>query len=130
MFVRTLPSGLTGLAVWAFALLTGLEPAVAWGIVAFGLNYIPFIGSFAATILPGLFALVQFDSWQSIAVVILGLALIQFVIGNYLEPRVAGAALSISPLAVIFSIFFWSFLWGIPGALRLNEVDRHASVWA
>jgi len=29
---------------------------------------------------------------------------------------VAGAALSISPLAVIFAVFFWSFLWGIPGA--------------
>jgi len=117
MWVRTLLSALTGFAVWAFAALTGLEPAVAWGIIAFGLNYIPFIGSFAATILPGLFALAQFESWQSIAVVIVGLALIQFVIGNYLEPRVAGAALSISPLAVIFSVFFWGFLWGIPGAL-------------
>ena len=34
-----------------------------------------------------------------------------------LEPRMAGAALAISPLAVIFTVFFWSFLWGIPGAL-------------
>jgi AI-2 transport protein TqsA len=117
MVVRTALSALTGLAVWGFASLTGLELAAAWGLIAFALNYIPFIGSFAATILPGLFAMAQFDSWQTIAVIVFGLIVIQFVIGNYLEPRIAGAALSISPLAVIFAVFFWSFLWGIPGAL-------------
>ena len=41
---------------------------------------------------------------------------IQFAIGNYLEPIVAGAALSISPLAVVFAVFFFGFLWGMPGA--------------
>ena len=47
---------------------------------------------------------------------LLGLFAIQFAIGNYLEPLVAGKALAISPLAVVFAVFFWSFLWGIPGA--------------
>ena len=44
MLVRTLLSLLTGLAIWGFALLAGLEPAIAWGLLAFALNYIPFIG--------------------------------------------------------------------------------------
>jgi AI-2 transport protein TqsA len=117
MLVRTFLSALTGVAVWAFAVVAGLELALAWGIIAFALNYIPFIGPFVATILPGLFAMAQFDSWQSVAIVVLGLTVIQFFIGNYLEPLVAGAALAISPLAVVFAVFFWSFLWGIPGAL-------------
>ena len=82
MLVRTLVSALTGVAVWAFALIAGLELAVAWGIIAFALNYIPFIGPFVATILPGLFALAQFDSWQSVAIVFVGLTMIQFLIGN------------------------------------------------
>jgi AI-2 transport protein TqsA len=116
MLVRTQLSALTGVAVWAFALLTGLELAAAWGIIAFALNYIPFLGPWLATILPALFAIAQFDSWQPIVIIVLGLFAIQFTIGNYLEPLVAGAALSISPLAVIFAVFFWSFLWGIPGA--------------
>jgi AI-2 transport protein TqsA len=59
----------------------------------------------------------QFDSWQSIALIFFGLMLIQFIIGNYLEPLVAGAAVAISPLAVVFAVFFWALLWGIPGAL-------------
>jgi AI-2 transport protein TqsA len=116
MLVRTQLSALTGVVVWGFALLTGLELAAAWGIIAFALNYIPFLGPWVATILPALFAMAQFDSWQPIIILVLGLFAIQFTIGNYLEPLVAGAALSISPLAVIFAVFFWSFLWGIPGA--------------
>lgn len=116
MVVRTQLSVLTGVAVWVFALLSGLELASAWGIIAFALNYIPFLGPFVATILPALFAMAQFDSWQLVAVVVMGLFAIQFVIGNYLEPLVAGAALAISPLAVVFAVFFWAFLWGIPGA--------------
>jgi AI-2 transport protein TqsA len=116
MLVRTLLSLLTGFVIWGFALLTGLEPAVAWGLLAFVLNYIPFLGPFIATLLPGLFALAQLDSWQMIVFVILGLVAIQFLIGNYLEPLVAGATLSVSPLVVVFAVVFWGYLWGIPGA--------------
>jgi AI-2 transport protein TqsA len=116
MLVRTQMSALTGLAVWGFALFSGLELAPAWGIIAFVLNYIPFIGSFVATLLPGLFAVAQFETWQDSLFVILGMFAIQFAIGNYLEPLVAGAALSISPLAVVFAVFFFGFLWGMPGA--------------
>ena len=47
--------------MWGFALLSGLELAAAWGIIAFALNYIPFLGSFVATILPALFAMAQFE---------------------------------------------------------------------
>jgi AI-2 transport protein TqsA len=117
MLVRTLLSLLTGLAIWGFALLAGLEPAIAWGLLGFALNYIPFIGPFVATLLPAVFAVAQLDTWQAVIIVFMGLTAIQFLIGNYLEPLAAGAALSISPLAVVFAVFFWGLLWGIPGAL-------------
>jgi len=116
MLVRSAMSVLTGLVVWAFALLAGLELATAWGLIAFVLNYIPFIGPLVATVFPTLFALVQFGSWQLAAIVFLGLNVIQFLIGSYLEPRIAGAALSMSPFLVLFAVFFWAFLWGLPGA--------------
>ena len=116
MLVRTQMSALTGLAVWAWALFSGLELAPAWGIIAFVVNYIPFIGSFVATLLPSLFAVAQFADWQDAVFVFIGMFAIQFGIGNYLEPLVAGAALSISPLAVVFAVFFFGFLWGMPGA--------------
>ena len=138
MLVRSAMSVLTGLVVWAFALLAGLELATAWGVIAFVLNYIPFIGPLIATVFPTLFALAQVGSWQLAVVVFLGLNLIQFLIGSYLEPRIAGAALSVSPFLVLFAVFFWAFLWGLPGAfigvpiviagLTLCE-QRHSTRW-
>ncbi|WP_245426363.1 AI-2E family transporter [Phyllobacterium bourgognense] len=116
MLVRTFASISTGLIVWAFASFAGLELAAAWGAIAFALNYIPFLGPFVATVLPTLFAIGQFDSWQMALAVFAGLNLIQFLIGSYLEPLLTGASLAISPFAVIFSVFFWSFMWGVPGA--------------
>ena len=116
MLVRTVMSVLTGIVVWSFALLAGIELATAWGVIAFVLNYIPFIGPLIATVFPTLFALVQFESWQLAIAVFACLNLIQFMIGSYLEPRMAGAALSISPFIVLFAVFFWSFLWGVAGA--------------
>ncbi|CAI2933773.1 Transport of quorum-sensing signal protein [Aminobacter niigataensis] len=116
MAVRTFASVLTGLVVWGFALVAGLELAAAWGAIAFALNYIPFLGPFFATMFPTLFAIAQFESWQMAFVVFIGLNLIQFMIGSYLEPILTGASLAISPFAVIFAVFFWSFMWGISGA--------------
>jgi AI-2 transport protein TqsA len=116
MLVRSVMSILTGAVIWGVVLLAGLELATAWGVIAFVLNYIPFIGPAVATVFPTLFAAAQFGSWEIALVVFVCLNLIQFLIGSYLEPRIAGAALSVSPFLILFAVFFWSFLWGIPGA--------------
>lgn len=116
MLVRSFASVLTGLFVWSFSLLAGLELAAAWGAIAFALNYIPFLGPLIATVFPTLFAIVQFESWQMAVTVFLCLNAIQFVTGSYIEPRVTGSTLTISPFAVVFAVFFFSFLWGLQGA--------------
>jgi len=116
MVVRTVASVFTGFIVWVFALVAGLELAAAWGAIAFALNYIPFLGPLVATLFPTLFAIAQFESWQMAVIVFLGLSVIQFVIGSYLEPLITGASLAISPFAVVFAVFFGSFMWGLSGA--------------
>jgi predicted PurR-regulated permease PerM len=116
MLVRTLMSLLTGFLVWVFAAAIGLNYAAEWGVIAFVLNYVPFIGSFVATLLPTLFALAQFASWQVSLTVFVCLNVIQFVVGSYIEPRVCGTVLAISPIVVLAAVFFWTFLWGLPGA--------------
>lgn len=116
LLIRTLMSVATGVLVWALATLAGLELAAEWGVIAFALNYIPFIGPFIATVFPTLFALAQFASWQAALAVFVGLNVIQFVIGSYIEPRVSGSALAMSPFVVLFAVFLWTFLWGLFGA--------------
>jgi predicted PurR-regulated permease PerM len=114
--IRTLMSAITGVLVWALASLTGLQFATEWGVIAFALNYVPFIGPFIATTFPTLFALAQFASWQAALVLFGCLNVIQFVVGSYIEPRVHGSALAVSPFVVLFSVFLWTFLWGLFGA--------------
>src|SRR2546429_289349 len=93
----------------------GLPFAFEWGVIAFVLNYIPFIGPFVATLFPTLLAMTQFESWPAVLGVFVCLNVIQFAVGSYIEPRVAGWMLSISPVVVLFAIFFWTFLWGLFG---------------
>ncbi|RUP00721.1 MAG: AI-2E family transporter [Hyphomicrobium sp.] len=116
MQVRTQMSIITGLLVYGFALLAGLPLALQWGVLAFGLNFIPFIGPFIATLFPTIFAAAQFASLPAVVAIFTCLNIIQFVVGSYLEPRFVGNALSMSPIVVLFSVFFWTFLWGLPGA--------------
>jgi predicted PurR-regulated permease PerM len=115
MLVRTEMSAVTGLLVGVFAWITGLPFATEWGVIAFVLNYIPYIGPFIATLLPTLLAMIHFESWQAVLGMFVGLNLIQFVVGNYVEPLAAGSLLSVSPTVVLFAIFFWTFLWGLFG---------------
>jgi predicted PurR-regulated permease PerM len=117
MLVRTQMSLLTGLLVWAFARAIGLDLAGEWGVIAFTLNYVPFIGPLIATVFPAAFALVQFESWQWALLVLASLNAIQFMVGSYLEPRISGNALAISPSVVLFAVFFWTFLWGFFGSV-------------
>jgi predicted PurR-regulated permease PerM len=116
MLIRTIASILTGFATYLLALLVGLELALAWGVISFVLNYIPVLGPLVAVVLTSLFAAAQFESLQQTLMVLAGLSVIQFTIGSYLEPLLAGSTLAISPFLVLFAVFFWTFLWGIPGA--------------
>jgi predicted PurR-regulated permease PerM len=115
MLVRTQMSLLTGIFVGVFAWLLGLQFAIEWGVIAFTLNYIPFIGPFIATLFPTLLAMTQFDSWQEVLTLFVCLNIIQFVIGSYIEPRISGSMLSISPSLVLFATLLWTFLWGLFG---------------
>jgi predicted PurR-regulated permease PerM len=116
MILRSVISLMTGALVAGFSYVAGLDLWLEWGVIAFALNYIPFIGPLIATVLPTIFAIAQFESWQMGLVVLVGMNVIQFVSGNYLEPRMAGTTLSLSPFMVLFAVLFWSFLWGLPGA--------------
>ena len=116
MLVRSIMSVVTGVCVWGFARFMGLDLAAEWGVIAFVLNYIPFIGPLVATLFPTIFAILQFGSWEVALVVFLCLNLIQTISGSYIEPLLAGKTLAVSSFMVLLAVFLGSFLWGIPGA--------------
>ncbi len=107
---------LTGLFVGLWCAAVGLEGALLWGFFAFALNYIPVLGSLLAGIPPTVIALVSIDFLTGISLGA-GILLINFVIGNILEPRIMGRTMGLSPLVVLLSVALWGWVLGPVGAL-------------
>jgi predicted PurR-regulated permease PerM len=106
-----------GLLTTVVLLIFGVDFAFTWGALAFLFNYIPYLGSLIATLLPILLALVQFDSWWQAAVIGVVLVGMQEFLGMVVEPKMAGAKLGVSPLLIILSLAFWGVVWGIVGMI-------------
>jgi AI-2 transport protein TqsA len=115
LWVQTITGFMIAAACWLLFAIMGLENALFWATVTFVLAYIPVVGGVAASVLPALFALVQFPSPVN-AIVILGVSQgVQFLVGNVIQPRMTGDSLNISVLVVFMSLAFWGKLWGGPG---------------
>lgn len=108
---------LTGLASAAWALLVGLDLALVWGILNFLLNFVPLVGNIVGILPPTLYAVVQFQNVSMPFLVLIGFLVLQIVISNFVYPALQGHNLSLSPFAIVVALAFWSWMWGIPGAL-------------
>ena len=116
LWVMTLTSLLTAVLTIAWCFIVGVDLAFVWGLIGFVFNYIPTLGSIAAVIPPTLIAFLFNGVGRGIAT-LAGLAVIQVVMGNFIDPRVQGKSLQLSPFVALFSIAFWGWVWGISGAI-------------
>ena len=114
--IKALVSLATGLAIWLWLLLLGVEFPTLWGLLAFSLNFIPNFGSLMAALPPALLALVR-SGPTGMVLVLLGFAIVNLVLGSVLEPRIMGRRLGLSPLVVLLSLIFWGWVWGPVGLL-------------
>jgi len=123
--VKTFVSFLTGVLSYIILLLFGVDFPVLWAFLIFLLNYIPYLGAFIATILPALLATFQFESLLMGLFVFLAIQGVQTLMGSFVEPKISGKTLNLSPTIVLFSLAFWGTLWGIVGlaiAIPLTSV--------
>ena len=97
--------------LWAF----GISFPGTWGVLAFVGNFIPFIWSRVALVLPMLLAFLELEPpLRPLAVLVL-LMLTQFVTNNFIEPRLTAHAVDLSPLVVLVALAFWGLCWGVMG---------------
>jgi len=116
--IKTFTSALTGILGYAILKAFSVDFAEFWGLLLFLFNYIPIIGSFIATILPIFVALVQPGiGLGSTALVSLLLISVQQGVGSFIEPRLMGNTLNLSPLVILISLAFFGSIWGVTGAL-------------
>jgi AI-2 transport protein TqsA len=114
MVIKSLTSLATALCIWVWLWFLGLDFAVLWALLAFFLNFVPFVGSILMAAPAVLLALVQTDL-QTTLLVALGYLAVNVVIGSILEPRIMGRGLGISTLAVFLSLLFWGWVLGTVG---------------
>ncbi len=115
--VKTGASILTAVLSFSVLYFIGVDFPVFWAFLIFLLNYIPTIGSIVATFFPSMVALVQFDTLGPFFAVLIIITGLQFLIGSFLEPRLLGNSLNISPLVIVLSLVLWGLIWGVVGML-------------
>jgi predicted PurR-regulated permease PerM len=104
---------LAGISAW----LCGIADPLLWGTVAFLLNYIPIVGPIIGMLTMFLVGLLTFSEPLP-ALLPAGIYLAMHVIeGQIITPMLLARRFTLSPLLVILSLFFWNWMWGVPGAL-------------
>ncbi len=117
LFTITLINAVLGLLVGFAAWAVGLPNPALWGVLAGLLNFIPYFGPITGVAVLMIVGFVTFDEpWRAILPAIIYLVL-HGVESNVITPLILGRRLTLNPLVIFISLMFWTWLWGIPGAL-------------
>ena len=114
--IKVFISLVTGGLFYVIAMIAGLDFALLWGVMAVVLNFIPTIGSILITALMILMSIIQFaPSFGPIIFVAVGTILTQNIIGNFLDPRLSGNSLNLSPFIILSALGIFGYVWGVVG---------------
>ncbi|MBR4477771.1 MAG: AI-2E family transporter [Spirochaetales bacterium] len=114
--IKVFVSIVTGVIFYVIAIIVKLDFALLWGVMAVVLNFIPTIGSIIITALMILMAIIQFaPSIGPILFVAIGTILTQNIIGNFLDPRLSGNSLNLSPFVILAALGIFGYVWGVVG---------------
>lgn len=97
--------------------ILGIPNALLWGLLTLVLRFVPYIGPVIGMVLPLFLALAIAPGWSLVLWVAALFATIELISNNIIEPWLYGAHTGLSPLAVIISAIFWSWLWGPLGLM-------------
>jgi predicted PurR-regulated permease PerM len=106
-----------GTAVGAGFFFLGVPNPAMWGMVAALLNYIPYFGPIAGIILAGVVGILSFNTIPGELEPALWYLLLHLLEANLVTPILLGRRFTLNPVVIFISLIFWTWLWGIPGAL-------------
>jgi len=115
--VKTFASLLTAVLAYIALLVIGVNFPLLWAFIIFTFNFIPYVGSFVATLLPSVFAALQHDSFSYFLWTFVCVQLAQTIVANVIEPRIVGRSLNLSPLVVFVTLTIWGTIWGVLGMI-------------
>jgi predicted PurR-regulated permease PerM len=117
-----------GLGLWAI----GVPSPAMWGVMAGLLRFVPYIGSFLAAVAPAALGAAVDPGWTMAIEVVVLFVVVEPIVGYVVEPLLYGHSTGLSPVSVIVSAIFWTWLWGpiglimsTPLTLCLVVMGRH-----
>jgi len=110
----------------------GVPNAALWGVLAGVLRFIPYVGPWAGALLPVVLSFAISSSWFTPLMTISLFIVLEAIVSNVVEPWLYGANTGVSPIALIISAVFWTWLWGpvglvlsTPLTVCLAVIGRH-----
>ena len=102
-----------GVGLW----LIGVPSAPLWGMLAMIMRFVPYIGALVSAIFPLVLAAAVGPGWGMVMATAALFLITEPIVGHVIEPMVYGQSTGLSPVAVIVSATFWTWLWGPIGLI-------------
>ena len=115
LLMQSIVNGSFGLAVGLALYLIGVPYAVLWGFFAAVLRFIPYVGPFAAAIMPSALSLAVFEGWLWPITVVGIFVALELTCNMVLEPLLYAESAGVSGVGLLVAIAFWTWLWGPVG---------------
>jgi predicted PurR-regulated permease PerM len=104
---------LIGAALWVI----GVPSAPLWGMLAMIMRFVPYIGALISAIFPLVLSAAVGPGWTMVLMTAALFLVAEVIVGQAIEPLVYGQSTGLSPVAVITSATFWTWLWGPIGLI-------------
>lgn len=121
-----------GLIIGIGLALIGVPSAPLWGLIAMILRFVPYVGSPISAVFPLILAAAVGSGWGMLMMTAALFGTLQLIAGQLIEPLVYGRSSGLSPVAIVISASFWTWLWGpiglvlaTPLTVCLVVVGRH-----
>jgi predicted PurR-regulated permease PerM len=113
-----------GIAWWVI----GVPSAALWGILVMVLRFMPYIGTWISAVFPLLIAAAVGPDWSMFIWAAAMFIVVDILVGQVIEPMVQGHSTGLSPVAVIASATFWTWLWGPIGLILATPITMSLAV--
>jgi predicted PurR-regulated permease PerM len=106
-----------GMAVALGLGFIGVPGALMWGVLAFALRFLPYLGPWIAAVLPIMVSIATADGWTQPMLVVGWYVIVELISNNVIEPWLYGSSVGISTVGVIVTAILWTWLWGPIGLI-------------
>jgi len=116
LLTLTAINAILGLAVALTFHALGMPSPYLWGLLTFFFNFIPYVGALTGVALSAFMAIVTFDSLGYALLIPAAFTVLSLIESEIASPLVLSRRLQMNSVAILLSLAFWAWLWGIPGA--------------